>query len=366
MEFQFRLVLPGEPEGQIGLGRLLQFAREFQVATFRSAQAELNIPAFRRKLGDEPRPQYRLIRLDAGSVRLTVASVDEREISRLAVTRHLTALTRYDAERVWPARMYQGELQAWGAFYTDILADTEHAYVEVGFDGATHRVNKVLATALTEARPVPQRQRITCIGTLHMIEIEKRPRFRVDTEEVDLVFELQEGTMPIVDPLRWQRVKVEALWEVGTNRAQLIGNIEPTQEPAGVTVEEDITFPKWIEEQEQRLRDLSVLKVGWNGPKSQTVNPAIARSATELSRRIYARFSSQIPQDSSPYFFPNDEGNVEFEWQVGPRFLLAEVVPNGYDLLAARDRDTLYEGEASQNLLFDWIRWLLTGEGQPT
>lgn len=366
MEFEFRLVLPGEPAGQIGLARLLQFAREFQMATFRSAQAELNIPAYRRKLGDEPRPQYRLIRLDPGSTRLTVGSLDDREISRLAVTRHLAALARYEEQRTWPPRMYQGELQAWGAFYNDLLAGAEHSFVEVGVNGATSRVTKVLATALAEARPDPERKRITCVGTLHMIEIEKRPRFRVDTEEIDLVFELSEGAMPIVDPLRWRRVKVEALWEVGTNRAELIGNIEPTEEPAGVVIEEDIVFPQWVPEQEKRLNEFATLKGGWNGSSSQGINPAISRAAGELSRRIAARFTAQIPEGSNPYFFPNDAGNVEFEWQVANRFLLAEVVQSGYDLLASVDKDTLFEGPASQTLLFDWIRWLLTGRDRPS
>ncbi len=341
------------------------FAQKFQLATFRSAQAELHIPAYRRKLGDEARPQYRLTRLSGGSAVLTVATEDGRDISNLAVTRHLDALRHYERTGAWPLAMYQGELQAWGDFYTSILGGHERATVEVRASGEPLRIDRVRATALIDAAPEPEYRRVTCIGELHMIEVAKKPKFRINTEETDLVFDLPEDALLIVDPLRWRRVRAEAIWQVGTNRARLAGTLEPSNEPAGITVEEDVTYPAWVNDQLERIAGFQTLRAGWSSARSAAVRRGAIEPGQELTRRIYAQFANLIPPGSSPYFFPTDEGNVEFEWQVGPRFLMSEVVPAGYEILASQGKESLYEGTVNHAALFDWIRWLLTGENRP-
>ncbi len=365
MDIEFRLVVPGEPEGQIGLPRLGAFVQKFQLATFRSAQAELHIPAFRRKLGDESRPRYRLARLSVGSAQLTIATEDDRDISRLAVTRHLDGLREYERSGTWPQSLHQGELQAWGDFYSAILGNHERAYADVTVGGESLRVDRVKATILVDASPAPEFRRVTCVGELHMIEVSNKPKFRINTEEIDLVFDLPDDALLVVDPLRWQRVRAEAIWQVGTNRARLAGVLEPTNEVAGVTIEEEVRYPAWVGDQLERIGGFRSLPTGWGGTQSQTLRRGAIEPAQELTRRIYSQFGALIPEGSSPFFFPTESGNVEFEWQVGPRFLMCEVVPGGYDILAAQGDSTLFEGAVTHGALFAWIRWLLTGESQP-
>ncbi len=365
MDFQYRLVVQGEPAGQISLTRLIAFSRGFQIATFRSAQAELHIEAFRRKLGDEARPEYRLSGLTDGSSTLTVTSVDDRPLSGLAVTRHLVGTEQYRSTGRWPNELYQGELEAWGDFYAKILTG-EHSLVEIKTPDGEYRIDKVIATALSEAQQPAEVRRITCVGRLHMIEVEKQPRFRINTEEIDLIFDLPDDSLLVVDPMRWQRVRAEAIWQVGTRRAELVGSLEPTDAPAGVTVEEEMPFPAWVNDQVERLTRLGGLRAGWDTPKSAAIRGVSTRTGQELSRRIYAQFRDQLEGKTTPYFFPNEAGNVEFEWQVGGRFMVCELVPGGYDVLVADGERNLYEGRVDHARLFAWIGWLLTGEGAPT
>jgi hypothetical protein len=366
MDFTFRLVSTDDPDGEIGLPRLVAFGRRFQNATFRSAQAELSIPAFRKSLGDEPRPMYRLKAIGEGSTRLTIASVDERPLSRLAVTRHLDAIRLRQETGNWPVGMYRGELEAWGEFYSSVLGGLDRASVEVSDGVADRQVDRTLVAALKEAHPEPEYRRISCVGSLHMIEVKKRPQFRIDTEEVDLMFEVEESeVLSVVDPLRWQRVQARAIWEVGTNRARLSGPLELSEAPAGVVVEEEVELPGWVTEQFQRLESLKDLRQGWEGPASRAISKTAAESAHELTRQIALQFGSLIPAEASPYFFPNEEGHLEFEWQVDDRFLLCVVRPDGYLVLATRGSETLHEGQITQAGLFGWLRWLFTGEDAP-
>lgn len=358
---RFRLIKTGDPDGQIEVGRLGEFARRFQTATFRSAQAALNIPAYRRNLGDEPRPQYRLTALGEGSVTLTVEAVDDRAVSAEAVTRHLEGLVDYRRTGRWPSHIYLGERQAWAELYRSVVRHDD-SVAEVAWNGADPlRVDNVAVAAMAQEPTEPTFSRITCIGDLHMIEVERNPRFRINTEEIDLVFDLADDILVRIDPLRWRRVRAEALWEQGTNRARLIGGIEETDEPAGVTVLGEVAVPSWVTNQLERITRLAGLPAWSVAPGIPKIRKSAADVAAELTRRINEQFGDRVPPDHGPFFAPNHEGNLEFEWQIGDRFLLCEIVPAGYHVLATEGNNVLWDGEVRHKELFDWIDWVLGG-----
>jgi hypothetical protein len=369
MNVVFNFDLTDEPPGKIRLARLIAFAEEFQRAALRSAQAELNIPAFRRGLGDEPRPEYRLSRLTEGSVGLTLESIQDREIDGLAVARHLDALQSFKQEGTWPSGFQRGELRAWSQVYQAAFRGSAASSVEVIVNGTTQQIDGLVVTALANATAMTSFRHIECVGELHMIEVlpAKHPRFRIDAEQVDLIFELTPDLQAAVDSLRWQRVKAEGLWETGTNRAQLTGALEPSAEPAGVTVlSGEEASGAWIQGQLERLRGFADMSFGWDGPHSLPTTPHFIEVGTELLTRIEAQFSQLVERVGGPVAFPAADGTVAFEWQVESRFLAWELTSVGYRLYAAEGDETLFEADAGQQQVFQWITWLLHGEPRPT
>lgn len=367
MNVTFRFDLSDEPPGKLRLARMVAFARAFQNAALRSAQAELSIPAFRRNLGDEARPEYRLIGLAAGSVGLTLESVQDRDVDRAAVTRHLDAVQAYESSGSWPSGVQRGELQAWGEVYEAVFRGSGPSSAAISTNGLTQHIDSAIATALANASPVASFRHIECIGDLHMMEVAKRPRFRINTEQVDLVFELTPDLRAAVDALRWQRVRAEGLWEAGSNRAQLTGNIALSSDPAGVTIlsEEDEGAGAWLSEQLDRIASFANTTPGWDGPHSLATTAHFIEVAGELLRRISAQYNEYIERAGSPMPFPTPDGAVSFEWQVDERFISWELLNGAYLLLATSGADLLFEGEVGQRPLFQWIGWLLALSEQP-
>src|SRR5260370_31220417 len=135
VEIRFRLTLRGDRCGRSAVGRLEGFAKAFRAATLKSAQASLSIPSFRHSLGDEPRPDYRLVDLTDGSTTLVLASSDDRPVTREAVSRHLEAVEEYDRTGAWPPYVYPGGLQAWAEVYQTLFRRASGAGAVGGRDG---------------------------------------------------------------------------------------------------------------------------------------------------------------------------------------------------------------------------------------
>lgn len=365
MEITFRLTVLGDPDGQIDLQRLASFAQNFHTATLRSAQAALGIPAYRHALGDEPPPRYRLKRLSEGSTALTVVSVDNREISEEAVTRHLKGLDEYTRTGRWPPHIYPGERQAWAEVYGSLFRTDKNAVALVSVNsGEPRRIDMSTRDELSREPRAPTYEEIDLVGDLHLIEMKFSPRFQIKAEDLDLTFELADQMRAAVDGLRWQRVRAKALWEVGSKRATLTSAPQPTGEPSGIKDRRAIDVPEWLMRERGRIMSFADLHDGWAAGGGHRVRPSTVERANELARRLFEAFPESAAAPT-PHFGPNVDGNIEFEWQVGDRFLNGEIMPTGFDLLAMKGDEGVYEGPARQAELFQWVAWLLTGEGAP-
>ncbi len=365
VEIRFRLTLPGEPSGTIDLGRLEGFAKAFRAATLKSAQASLSIPSFRHSLGDEPRPDYRLVDLTDGSTTLVLASSDDRPVTREAVSRHLEAVEEYDRTGAWPPYVYPGELQAWAEVYQTLFRRSSGAEAVVSVDGRDRRVTHSSVEALAREPIRPLYREVVLIGTLHLIDSEGKRRFQIGNKDADLSFDLGDDPVEVIDPFRWKRVRAHALWEVGSRRGILREPLEQTEEPMGIEVLRELDAPDWVVGLLERTESFKELPAGWNDPGSLKVSAARVEAAKELIRRLHERYADAIPEGAIPSFVPNSSGGLEFDWEVRDRFLNVELVEGGYDILATeRDRD-LYSGPANQREVFAWIQWLLTGESPP-
>jgi hypothetical protein len=159
VEIRFRLTLPGEPPGTIDLARLEGFAKAFRSATLRSAQTSLSIPSYKQSLGDEPRPDYRLVELTDGSTTLVITSTDDRPVARDAVSRHLEAVEEYNRVGHWPPYMYVGELQGWAEVYQTLFRHASNAEAVVSVDGINRRVTHSSVEALAREPARPQYRR---------------------------------------------------------------------------------------------------------------------------------------------------------------------------------------------------------------
>jgi hypothetical protein len=365
MEVRLRILVPGEPAGTIDLARLEGFAKAFRVATLRSAQAAMNVPSFRHTLGDQPRPEYRLVDLTDGSTTLVLNSVDERPLTREAVTRHLEAVQQHERTGSWPGHVYGGELQAWADVYQSLFRKSSDAEAIVTVDGDTQRITRHDVEALAREPKRPMYREVILIGDLHLIDTaEGRQRYQIGNDDADLVFELGVEPIETIDPFRWKRVRAHALWEVGTRRGRLQEPLALTEEPRGIQVLRELEAPNWVLTLLKQIESYTDLTLNWNDRGSRKVTAGRTEAAQEFLRRVYERFGEQIAQ-AVPSFIPNSAGNIEFDWELGDRFLNVEFVDGRYEVLATvRDTD-LYAGPASQQEVFAWINWLLTGEAPP-
>jgi len=366
MEIRFRLVLPGEPTGTIDLSRLEAFAKTFRAATLRSAQAALSIPTYRHSLGEEARPEYRLVDLTDGSTTLVLSGTDDRPLTREAVVRHLNAVDHHNRTGVWPPYVYPGELQAWGSVYTSLMRRVATAEAEVTVDGVTNRITQHAVEALSKEPLRPMYREVILIGQLHLIDsAEDHRRFQIATTDADLTFDLVEP-IETIDPFRWKRVRAHALWEVGTRRGRLLEGLQVSEKPMSIQVIRELEAPDWVVAMLQRIDAFTQLESGWNGPGSRRVTASRIEAAQELMRRLYERYPDAIPEGAIPSFVPTSAGGIEFDWEVGDRFLNVELVEGGYELAAVDGENPLYEGRATQQQVFAWIEWLLTGEAPPS
>jgi hypothetical protein len=351
-----------EPQGEVELLRLETFVGRFRTAVMRSAQAHLGVPAYRRTLGDEEPPHFRLVGVSPGSTGLLIRSADDRPVTVEAVGRHLAGLSEYERSGRWPPFIYPGERQAWGEAYRSLVGRSP-AIVRVAIDDQeVARVNRGLVDALEQVPVTPEYRDVVVVGELHLIEVEVQPRFHIRTPDLDLHFNLTDDIRDLVDRHRWRRVSAQARWEVGSNRAQLVGDLVESDEPAGVTVVGEVEVPGWVATQVERIRRFGTLADGWLDARSRGVPKATVQSSEELTRRIYEMFGDRIPEGSAPFFGPNSEGDIEFEWKVGDRELICEIKQGTYGLLVVEAGQEVFDGSITQRSLFGWIDWLLGGE----
>lgn len=366
MDIVIRLDIPGLPTGEIELFRLEQLAAEFRAATFSSAKASLDVPAYRRSLGDEERPEYRLASLSEGSTKLLIRSTDERQITITAVERHLRAITDYRTTGEWPRFFDVGERQDWGAFYRSLIRGSSTAVTSTTVDGLdVVTIDAPLVEAMRQEPAIPEYKRVELVGELHLIDVRGVPHFKIQTRDLDMSFELLDPYRDSVDRHRWQRVRAQAKWSVGTRHAQLIAPVEPSQDEAGLTVIGDVETPTWISQIMDRLRRFEDLRDGWLGRGSLAISLPRRSAARDLARRISEVFAERIPKGSSPFFAPTSDGGVEFEWAIEDRELIGEILSDDYDLLATLKGDDMFDGRVSRATLFGWINWLIAGGDPP-
>jgi hypothetical protein len=201
-------------------------------------------------------------------------------------------------------------------------------------------------------------------GDLHLIDVGASPHFNIRSPDNDLRFELSAGIRDAVDANRWHRVRARARWEVGSNRAELIGELERSNDAAGITVLGEVEMPAWVSSQLERLRRFRELKAGWLDVESIALSPRRIRAAEELSRQIARTFGDRASA-RGPFFAPTAEGTVEFEWSVERRELICEIGQGQFTILSSEDGIDVFEGEVDQRGLFAWIGWLLGG-AQPS
>lgn len=361
MEIVFRVEGLDEPAGEVDLLRLEQFVAAFRTGILRSAQAALNVPAHRRALEGDDIPRFRLTDVGEGSTALVLRSADERPVTVQSVQRHVEALSDYLSGRGWPVYMYAGERQAWGQVYRTLVTERAGSRVRVSVNERAVTVDEGAIDALERDPVLPPLQEILVTGDLHLIDVGASPHFNIRSADNDLRFELSAEIRDTVDANRWHRVRARARWEVGSNRAELVGSIEPSYDAPGITVLGEVEMPAWVSSQLDRLRRFRELKAGWLEADSIALSPRRIRAAEELSRQIARTFGDRV-SGKGPFFAPTAEGTVEFEWSVGSRELICEIGQGQFNLLSSDERVDVFEGQVDQRGLFAWIAWLLGGQ----
>src|SRR5258708_31320343 len=155
MDLTFRIDGLNDPSGAIDLARLEQFVARFRSAVVRSAQAELGVPAYRRRLDGHDAPRFRLQDLSEGSTALVLRSVEDDHLTSQAVARHLDALAEFQASGSWPSYIYPGERESWGRVYTSLLPPTGGAGA-VTINGAERaRLDRAAAEELERKPGLP-------------------------------------------------------------------------------------------------------------------------------------------------------------------------------------------------------------------
>lgn len=358
-----------DPSGAIEISRLGEFISRFKAAVLRSAQAELAVPAYRRNLAGRPVPRFRLFEVSEGSTTLRLRSVEQegesKKFTTQLVARHLDAVSQFSASGTWPRFMYPGERESWGRVYLGLVPSSGGS-VSISMNGEPRaRVNRGTAEELQRSPAFPTYHEIEIVGDLHLIEWEASPKFRIQAPEADLVFQLPESMKEHVDAHRWRRVKALAKWEVGTNRATLIGELADSAETPGVESGAEIAVPVWATSQDRRLSEFADLASGWIETDAKPIARKSIEAARELTRRIFETFGSSLPEDRGPYWVPISDGTVEFEWSTNGRELICRITNDGLQLTAIRDDDELVDRSVGQRELMSWIEWLLGGPQPP-
>lgn len=106
-----------------------------------------------------------------------------------------------------------------------------------------------------------------------------------------------------------------------------------------------------------RVREIARLPAGWDGRGSPPLS--------EPAKAVAAGLVSQIDLESlpTPHVGPVSGGGLQFEWQVGPRELEIEVLPDGsIEYLAVLEGTQMLEGavgEGAGAVLDALLRWLM-------
>jgi hypothetical protein len=225
-------------------------------------------------------------------------------------------------------------------------------------DRSTLTVDGGLVGSLDKEEELPQLQEAEIVGNLHLIDWDERPRFKIRTPDADLSFELTPELRSVIDELRWKMVRATAHWEVGTNRARLIDGPYETRQLAGVELRAIIGAPDWVVQQLRRLESFTSSQHGWDGAGARAPLRPRINASMQLLRDVHRLYPGLISGQGAVFGLFED-GAVELEWTSGSRFLNAEPVRGGWDLLCTEAGDVVVERQVDYRTLLVWVGWLL-------
>ncbi len=113
---------------------------------------------------------------------------------------------------------------------------------------------------------------------------------------------------------------------------------------------------KWTSAQLSRIRSFGMHPDGWHGSGSRAVSRDRVDAALRLCLEIETRF--RIGEQRGPFFSPNEDGNVEFEWRIGDREIVSEIGESGFGVVALDSDTERFAGSVQHDGLIDWLAWL--------
>jgi hypothetical protein len=114
-------------------------------------------------------------------------------------------------------------------------------------------------------------------------------------------------------------------------------------------------LPPTVDNAVSRLRALSLFADNWDGSGSPHITKAAKQSAVALL--LVMRPYAEMP---AMQLDPVSGGGLQFSWEIGPRALEVEILPNGAVECLAADGDDMIEGPLNgPPALIGLLRWLL-------
>ena len=113
-------------------------------------------------------------------------------------------------------------------------------------------------------------------------------------------------------------------------------------------------LPPMLDQAISRLRELSQLADNWDGYGSPRITEAAKRSAIALLAELRSYAIPGMHLDGVP------GGGLQFEWEIGPRALEIEILPDGALEYLVAERDDMLEGVLNDpSTLLVLLRWLM-------
>ena len=114
-------------------------------------------------------------------------------------------------------------------------------------------------------------------------------------------------------------------------------------------------LPATLDQAVERLRELSLLPDGWDGYGG----PRITESAKRMAFALLSRMRSYAAMPTMQ-LDPVSGGGLQFAWEIGPRGLEVEILPDGtVEFLAAIGSDMVEGPLNDSETLLALLRWLL-------
>jgi hypothetical protein len=107
-------------------------------------------------------------------------------------------------------------------------------------------------------------------------------------------------------------------------------------------------MPYWFSEVDDRLHSFSQLADNWDSYGASPIDESLIRQAIQLLK------ASNLDDFPKPFVVPRKDGGINFEWDIGEKFLSLEIRKGGmeYFFFDRKDEKSIEKKYKEQNLDF--------------